>query len=49
MRMNPPGSDEPYDGSRMERFIDVDKEYYVMKMEGKTTKPKKVALKNRLG
>lgn len=49
MRMNPPGSDEPYNGTRMARFVDVDKEYYIMKMDGKTTESKKTSLKNRLG
>lgn len=47
--MYPPGSDEPYNGTRMERFIDVDKEYFVMKIEKTNTSKKKTLLKNRLG
>lgn len=27
--MHPPGSDEPYDGERLEGFMDVDREYVV--------------------
>lgn len=50
MRMHPPGTDDEYDGTRMARFMDVDKEYYIMKIDNKSDKPKKkVALKNRLG
>ncbi|XP_018562025.1 uncharacterized protein LOC108904094 [Anoplophora glabripennis] len=48
MRMHPPGSDDEYDGTRMARFIDVDKEYYVMKILDKKGKPK-IHLANRLG
>lgn len=44
MRMYPPGSDEPFDGARLKRFLDVDKEYMV-----KFTKKDKVYLENRLG
>lgn len=25
MRMQPPGSDEPYDGNRLQRFMDMDR------------------------
>ncbi|RZC33211.1 uncharacterized protein BDFB_001130 [Asbolus verrucosus] len=45
MRMHPPGAEDEYDGQRLARFIDVDKEFYVMKMDEK----KKIHLKNRLG
>ncbi|XP_023029932.2 uncharacterized protein [Leptinotarsa decemlineata] len=48
MRMHPPGSDEPFDNKRMARFMNIDKEYYVMKIDNKHSKPKK-QLKNRLG
>lgn len=48
--MYPPGSDEPYDGGRMARFMDVDREYYVMKMNTTVSKKsRKTVLKNRLG
>lgn len=30
--MHPPGSDEPFQSARLARFVNVDKEYYVMKM-----------------
>lgn len=43
--MHPPGDEEAYDGKRLARFIDVDKEFYIMKMDNK----KKVHLKSRLG
>lgn len=46
MRMQPPGSDKPYDGSRLKRFLDVDKSL-LEQMEKK--RERKVALKNRLG
>lgn len=29
MRMYPPGSDAPYDGTRLKRFLNVDMEYIV--------------------
>jgi hypothetical protein len=45
MRMHPPGTDDQFDGNRLARFIDVDREFYVMKLDDK----KKVHLKNRLG
>ncbi|KAJ8956401.1 hypothetical protein NQ318_015139 [Aromia moschata] len=48
MRMHPPGSDAAYDGSKMSRFIDVDKEYYVMKLDDKKSN-KKIHLADRLG
>lgn len=27
MRMHPPGSDEPFDGARLKRFLNVDNQY----------------------
>lgn len=60
MRMHPPGSEEPFDDkkmTRLARFVDVDKEYYVMKMDqhkeprktNRHTKPqRKSSLRNRL-
>ncbi|CAH0549778.1 unnamed protein product [Brassicogethes aeneus] len=40
MRQNPPGSDEPYENKRMARFVNVDKEFYVMKLNnGANIKP----------
>lgn len=55
MRMNPPGTEEPVSNEnelkkmgRLARFIDVDKEYYEMKLEKKVSKPKR-RLSNRLG
>lgn len=57
MRKNPPGSDEPYENSRMARFVDVDKEFYIMKMGNRQVKKQpvfkskrpNVFLRNRLG
>lgn len=46
MRMHPPGTEEEFDGKRLARFIDVDREFYVMKIDDKK---KKTHLKNRLG
>ncbi|KAF7266492.1 uncharacterized protein LOC143193719 isoform X2 [Rhynchophorus ferrugineus] len=55
MRMSPPGVEEPVMNDRemkqmkrLARFIDVDKEYYEMKMDKKDSKPKR-RLSNRLG
>nr|CAI5826703.1 unnamed protein product [Callosobruchus analis] len=49
MRMHPPGSDEPYEPpARMARFINVDKEYYIMKIGDKKEKSQKKRLRNRL-
>lgn len=48
MRMHPPGTEDAYDGGRMSRFVDVDKEYYIMKISEKKGKPK-IELPNRLG
>ncbi|CAG9769989.1 unnamed protein product [Ceutorhynchus assimilis] len=54
MRMHPPGTEEPMvekemkQMKRLARFIDVDKEYYEMKMEKTVSKPKR-RLTNRLG
>ncbi|XP_063926248.1 uncharacterized protein LOC135140382 [Zophobas morio] len=45
MRMHPPGGEDAFEGDRLARFIDVDREFYVMKVDDK----KKVHLKNRLG
>ncbi|XP_045468167.1 uncharacterized protein LOC123676349 [Harmonia axyridis] len=33
MRTAPPGSEKPFEGKRLARFLDVDKEYYVAAME----------------
>ncbi|XP_044763540.1 uncharacterized protein LOC123320312 [Coccinella septempunctata] len=33
MRTAPPGSDRPFEGKRLARFLDVDKEYYAAAME----------------
>ncbi|XP_072393212.1 uncharacterized protein [Diabrotica undecimpunctata] len=41
MRMHPPGSDEAFDGKRMSRFMNVDKEYYIMKMDNKYREARK--------
>ncbi|XP_066154764.1 uncharacterized protein [Euwallacea fornicatus] len=48
MRLNPPGTDEPVKEEtvmnqmkRLARFIDVDKQYYEMKLEKKASKPKR--------
>ncbi|XP_030754793.1 uncharacterized protein LOC115881457 [Sitophilus oryzae] len=56
MRMNPPGTEEPVMNEkemkqmkRLARFIDVDKEYYEMKMEKKKPSKPKRRLANRLG
>lgn len=53
MRMYPPGSDEPYDGARLKRFLNVDKDY-LSKAEKpqpvvKSSRKKRVFLRNRLG
>ncbi|XP_060533664.1 uncharacterized protein LOC132706377 [Cylas formicarius] len=55
MRNNPPGSEEPETDEREKRqmkrlakFVDVDKQYYEMKIEKTVTKPKR-RLSNRLG
>lgn len=55
MRMNPPGTEEPLmtekemkKMKRLAKFMEVDKEYYEMKMEKKVSKPKR-RLTNRLG
>lgn len=40
MRMHPPGSDDPYDGSNMVKFMEVDTEYIKINKHG--------ALDNRL-
>lgn len=54
--MNPPGTEEPVMNEkemkqmkRLARFIDVDKEYYEMKMEKKKPSKPKRRLANRLG
>lgn len=44
MRMYPPGSDKPYDGTKLLKFMDTDLDYIV-----KFLPDKKVFLKNRLG
>ncbi|XP_066259490.1 uncharacterized protein [Euwallacea similis] len=48
MRLNPPGTDEPVKEEtvmkqmkRLARFIDVDRQYYEMKLEKKASKPKR--------
>lgn len=33
MRTAPPGSEKPFEGKRLARFLDVDKEYYLAAME----------------
>lgn len=55
MRMSPPGTEEttmsPKEMKQMKRlarFLDVDKEYYEMKLEKKASKPRR-RLSNRLG
>ncbi|KAK9880669.1 hypothetical protein WA026_011906 [Henosepilachna vigintioctopunctata] len=35
MRTAPPGSEKPFEGKRLARFLDVDKEYYLAAMEEK--------------
>lgn len=53
--MHPPGSDEPFDGARLKRFLDVDKQYMTKKRENKqqpvtkSDRKKRVFLRNRLG
>lgn len=42
MRMNPPGSDDPFNGDGMQKFLEVDKEFYIDLMD-------KIELENRLG
>ncbi|KAH1003183.1 uncharacterized protein LOC109536561 isoform X1 [Dendroctonus ponderosae] len=56
MRLSPPGADEPPMDDRqmgqmrrLARFIDVDREYYEMKLDEKTKKSPKRRLRNRLG
>ncbi|KAL1501617.1 hypothetical protein ABEB36_006914 [Hypothenemus hampei] len=55
MRLNPPGDEDNQmdekmmkQVKRLARFVDVDKEYFEMKMETKVKKPKR-RLTNRLG
>lgn len=43
MRLYPPGSDEPYDGARLKRFLGVDNEYIV-----KQDKKNNIYLEDRL-
>lgn len=42
MRMHPPGSDDPYDGNSMAKFMEVDNEYI------KNSNSKRGSLDNRL-
>lgn len=49
MRMHPPGSDVPFNGNKMARFVNVDKEFYIMKMDNKLKNLRvKKRLRNRL-
>lgn len=47
MRMHPPGSDEPYENKRMARFMNVDKEYYVMKLNNNQNQKTELANRNK--
>ncbi|CAG9854444.1 unnamed protein product [Phyllotreta striolata] len=45
MRMHPPGSEIPYEDKKMARFVNVDREFYIMKMDNKL---KNMRVKKRL-